>query len=92
MNRRALIGIALLLIAIGLLPIASVALASAIAGSAGCLTEGAAPCPYAGTPKGALLANMLLMGWYAIVTVPVGLFGLLLLIIALWRRRPPPEV
>jgi len=92
MNRAALIWVALLMIAVGLLPLVSVGLASAIAGSAGCLEEGAAPCPYAGTPAGTLLANMLLMGWYAVLSIPVGFVGVLLLIFALWRRPPAPEV
>ncbi|MFV2003243.1 MAG: hypothetical protein ACC619_09715 [Paracoccaceae bacterium] len=92
MSRGTLIWVALLMIAIGLLPFMSVMLASAIAGNAGCLSGAATPCPFAGTPTGALLANMMLIGWYAVLSVPVGLIGLLLLLAALLRRRRSPKV
>jgi TRAP-type C4-dicarboxylate transport system permease small subunit len=62
-------------------PIISVALAGSIASANGCqLDEGSIhPCVVRGADMGETLYAMGVMGWFALVTVPTGGLGLLLL-------------
>ncbi|MGZ9810302.1 hypothetical protein ACXN5S_07530 [Pseudoroseicyclus sp. H15] len=85
--------IGLVLVLIGLAPIASVALASLLADRAGCeLHEGYAnACIIAGKDRGDMLYTMFVAGWLMLMTIPLGFIGLVLLAVsggvALWRRR-----
>lgn len=89
----------IVLILIGLValaPIVSVVACSIIANAAGChVDEGSIhPCVINGRDYGELLYTMGVMGWFMLITLPVGAlaFGLwlvtLLLHRAAWRRRP----
>jgi hypothetical protein len=64
-----------------LLPLASVALSSLIAGSAGCqLNEaGVHPCVINGRDYGEVVYAMFVSGWFALVTVPA-----LVVIVLIW--------
>ncbi|NDV00156.1 hypothetical protein [Pseudoroseicyclus tamaricis] len=92
MTRRLLI-LGLILLAIGLAPVASVALASFIAERAGCeLHEGFTnPCLVGGRDIGGTLYTMFVAGWYMLLSLPVALVGLVMLVIggisALRARR-----
>ena len=72
--------LALVMIVIGLLPMAGVLVSSGIAGLAGCpLNEGGVnPCVILGLDLGPLLAMLFVGGWFFFLTAPVALGGILL--------------
>jgi hypothetical protein len=87
----------LLILAVALAPVASVAIAGWIAEANGCrLDEGSIhPCLVNGEDWGPTLYSMGVMGWFMLATIPLG--GLALLLLALvfvvhlivhTRRRP----
>jgi uncharacterized membrane protein YhaH (DUF805 family) len=75
----------LVLFVIGLAPILSVMTASVIANWAGCeLHEGFAnPCIIGGTEYGELLYSMAVVGWFALITLPLAALSFIALIIVL---------
>ncbi|MCA2012806.1 hypothetical protein [Pararhodobacter sp. CCB-MM2] len=72
--------LALLMIALGLLPVLGVVLSSGIAEVAGCaLNEGGVqPCVILGLDWGPVLAFLFVGGWFFFLTAPVALGGMLL--------------
>jgi len=64
-------------------PILSVVLAATIADSHGCtLNEGSVnPCIIGGVDYGGLLYNMGVLGWFAMVSIPLGIAGFIVLTI-----------
>ena len=91
---RRFLWVGAILVVIGLVPVVSVALSSALASAAGCtLNEVSAhPCLILGRDWGDALQSMFVMGWLMLITVPAGAFGLVVLVIGLVRliagRRP----
>ena len=63
----------------GLLPMICVAISSSIATLGGCtLHEGYTnPCVFLGIDFGGLLYAFFVSGWFGLVTIPIGLFGVL---------------
>lgn len=79
-------------------PVLSVVAATAIAGMQGCaLNEGnPQPCAISGIDVSGLLYSMGFMGWYGLVTVPLGALALLIwlltaigMLMSKWRARGP---
>ncbi len=66
------------------LPVISVFTASWIATSLGCvLNEGDAhPCPLHGVDLGEMLYGMAVMGWFALMTLPLGVIALAVLLLS----------
>lgn len=88
MTRGTLLWLAALLIAIGALPFLSVGIASAILWANGCMgPDGPVPCALYDDETGGVLANMLLAGWYAIISIPIGLIGIVVLFVAIFKQR-----
>lgn len=91
---RALFWTGLILLLIGIAPMVSAVLASAIAQSQGCtLNEGMAnACMIFGRDWGAVLYAMFVAGWLFFVTmllIPVGLIVLIIGSVMRWRRARP---
>ncbi|MFV2052153.1 hypothetical protein [Aliiroseovarius sp. YM-037] len=87
MTQGTLLWLAALLIAIGALPFLSVGIASVILWANGCMgPDGLVPCALYDDDSSGVLANMLLAGWYAIISIPIGLIGIVLLIFAVAKR------
>ncbi len=63
----------------GMAPVISVFIADTVAAAHACrLHEGVAnPCIISGVDRSELLYSMVVMGWLALVTIPVGAVGLL---------------
>lgn len=87
----------LVILALALWPVASVALAGWIAETNACrLDEGSIhPCLINGEDWGPTLYSMFVMGWFMLATIPLGGIGLLILalvfiihLVAHSRRRP----
>ncbi|WP_147106393.1 hypothetical protein [Tateyamaria sp. syn59] len=92
MRRRAPYSVLIILLVICALPILSVAVSSWLADAHGCtLHEGFSnPCVIWGKDRGETLSGMFVMGWFMLITVPVGAAILLVLVIQicvdLWTR------
>jgi hypothetical protein len=87
----------LLILAVALAPVASVAIAGFIAEANGCrLHEGGInPCIVGGEDWGGMLYSMGVMGWFMLATIPLGGIALLAWVLALaihlvvhYRRKP----
>ena len=72
-------------------PVISVVTASAIASSLGCtLNEGDShPCLFHGADLGETLYGMVVVGWFALGTLPMGAIALAVLLLALDHRHDP---
>jgi hypothetical protein len=77
-ERRGLVAALLLILVLALLPVASVLLSSVVADAAGCrLDEGGFhPCVILGADWGGVLGTMFVLGWLALVTLPLGAVAL----------------
>jgi hypothetical protein len=75
---------ALAIILLAALPVISVFTASAIASSLGCtLNEGDAhPCRFHGVDLGETFYGMVVIGWFALGTLPIGAIALAVLLLA----------
>src|ERR1041385_3522339 len=78
-----------LIILLAFAPIGSVVLCSAIANAYGCkVDEGSVhPCIVNGHDYGELLYSLGVMGWFMLVTIPVGLFAFVIWLIILILHR-----
>jgi hypothetical protein len=85
-----------LIVLLALAPLLSALIAGAIADALGCgLNEGgASPCPFMGHDLGEPLVIMLVLGWLAILTLPLGAAALVIWLVIVcvvavtrWRRR-----
>ena len=81
---RWVVRLGLLLLLVGLLPMISALGAGGVAAALGCtLHEGTAnTCPVAGLDIGDTLYTMFVLGWLALVTLPVAAAGAVVLAIA----------
>lgn len=80
---RILLLVAVALVLLGLLPILSMLVASVVAFAAGCdLHEGDVnSCVVLGADLGEALYRMFVAGWFAYLTLPVGLVGVALFLV-----------
>ncbi|HVW91728.1 MAG TPA: hypothetical protein VHB74_03890, partial [Devosia sp.] len=87
------LGIVILLLALA--PLASVLVASFVAGANGCaLDEGSIhPCLVGGADRGEALYTMAVAGWLMLLSLPLGVIGVLVLAVILaihryfWSRK-----
>jgi hypothetical protein len=97
---RRYVGFALLILLLALLPVISVAIAATLANLNGCaLDEGSVhPCLIAGADWGETLYTLSVLGWLGLATIPFGIAGLGMLLVALlvhrftWRRARRREI
>jgi hypothetical protein len=83
------------ILAVALAPVGSVALCGWIANANGCqVDEGSVhPCMINGKDYGQLLYTLGVLGWLMLVTIPAGMIGFILWLVALiihrvsWRKR-----
>jgi len=67
--------LAIAMMVFGILPFISLAIANAITWLSGCTTSGTGDCPLYETLLGKIVAILYLLGWYMLVTIPIGLVG-----------------
>jgi hypothetical protein len=92
MNGRGLTVALILILAVALTPVISIAAASWIAGLSGCRLDeaGTYPCMIAGRDWGEIFGLMFILGWFMPITLTFGVFALIpwavLLLIFIYGR------